>query len=111
MAYLGCRRKALFYKGFNGVWSRGINSAPCCLNGRMQYAPTFLKEMGTGFTFCLVLNAGAQKKSIPISLVNFLFSIYFSIVFLHAIRSNNKVGFLGTDVVILKNTQHWRNRT
>jgi hypothetical protein len=70
--------------------------------------------MGIGFTFCLVLNAGAQKKTVPISLVNFLFSIYFSPAFLrtildmqYAIRSNNKVGFLGTDVVILKNTQHW----
>jgi len=52
MAYFGCGRKALFYKGMSEVS------------------------------------------------VNFLFSIYFSPVFLHAIRSDNKVGFLGTNVVI-----------
>jgi len=70
--------------------------------------------MGIDFTFCLALNVGVQKKTIPVSLVNFLFLIYFSPAFFctifdtqHAIRSDNKVGFLGTDVVILKNTQHW----
>jgi hypothetical protein len=26
----------------------------------------FIKNMGTGFTFCLALNAGGQKKTVPI---------------------------------------------
>ena len=26
----------------------------------------FRKKMGTGFTFCLALNAGGQKKTVPI---------------------------------------------
>ena len=66
------------------------------------YGPIYvkLKKVFISVNFC-----GAARKRKKYLLL--LFSIYFSLVFLHAILdtqyaigSNNKVGFLGTNVVI-----------
>ena len=59
------------------------------------YRPIYaeLKKVFISVNFC-----GAVRKRKEYLLL--LFSIYFSPVFLHAIRNNNKVGFLGTNVVI-----------
>ena len=72
------------------------------------YRPIYteLKKVFISVNFCKTVRKGKEYLLL-------LFSIYFSLVFLnvildtqYAIGSNNKVGFLGTDVVILKNTQH-----